>query len=170
MSRAAGSHGAPVTKIAAGSADAGAYEATRTAEHARCVVCGTANPTGLQLEFELREPGIVCARFTGDPALEGYPGLLHGGIICALVDGAMTNSLFSLGVAAVTAELSVRYVKGVRVGQPAEVTAWWLRTRGRLYALQSEIRQDGCVVVRASGKFMAKSRTRERPRPSQPGG
>lgn len=170
MSRAAGSHRAPVPKPRADGVDAATYEATRAAEHARCVVCGAANPTGLQLEFELRDQGIVSAWFTGNPALEGYPGLLHGGIICALVDGAMTNCLFSLGVAAVTAELSVRYVDGVRVDHPAEVTAWWLRTRGRLYAMQSEIRQDGRVVVRASGKFMDRNRTRERTRQIQPGG
>jgi acyl-coenzyme A thioesterase PaaI-like protein len=150
--------------------DIGAYETMRAAEHAHCVVCGAANPTGLQLEFAPRERGVVSAWFTGNPALEGYPGLLHGGIIGALVDGAMTNCLFSLGITAVTAELSVRYVEGVRADYPAEVTAWWLRSRGRLYAMQAEIRQDGRIVVRASGKFMDKSRAHEQPQPIQPGG
>jgi len=140
--------------------DPGPYEATRAAEHARCVVCGTANPTGLRLKFVPREPGTVSTWFTGNPALEGYPGLLHGGIIGALVDGAMTNCLFSLGIPAVTAELSVRYLEGVRASRPAEITAWWLRTRGHLYAVQAEIRQDDRVVVRASGKFMDKRRSR----------
>ncbi len=132
----------------------------QTAEHACCVVCGAANPTGLQIRFEPRAPGIVSASFTGNPALEGYPGLLHGGIIGALVDGAMTNCLFSLGIPAVTAELSVRYLEGVRADQPAEITAWRLRTRGHLYAMQAEIRQDDRVVVRASAKFMDKRRSR----------
>lgn len=39
--------------------------------------------------------GGVSTVFRGDALLEGYPGLVHGGIICALVDGAMTNCLFS---------------------------------------------------------------------------
>lgn len=140
------------------SVDPTAFRATQSAEHARCVVCGAANPAGLKLQFALVPDGGVAAVFQGDATFEGYPGLVHGGIVCALVDGAMTNCLFSRGITAVTAELSVRYVEGVRSDRPAEIRGWCLRKRGPIHAMQAEIRQDGRVVVRASAKFMAKRR------------
>ncbi len=140
--------------------DPALHDCTQRAEHAACLVCGAGNPIGLQLQFRTGNDGRVTAPFTGNPALEGYPGLLHGGIICALVDGAMTNCLFARGVTAVTAELTVRYVEGVQVARPVEVSAWCLRARGHLFVLQAEIRQEGRVVVRAAGKFMDKSRQR----------
>ena len=102
-------------------------------------------------------------RSTAPPRYEGYPGLVHGGIIGALVDGAMTNCLFTRGVPAVTAELTVRYLEGVRSDRPAEVRGWCLRKRGHIHAMQAEIMQDGRVVVRASGKFMDKRRLRGAP-------
>lgn len=140
--------------------DPALHSSTQHAVHAGCLVCGAGNPSGLQLQFRTSDDGCVTAPFVGNPALEGYPGLLHGGIICALVDGAMTNCLFARGVTAVTAELTVRYLEGVQIARPVDVSAWCLRARGHLFVLQAEIRQDGRVVVRAAGKFMDRSRQR----------
>lgn len=139
------------------------HEATQSSQHGGCHVCGESNPSGLQLRFAPADEGGVTARFTGHRHHEGYPGLLHGGIICALVDGAMTNCLFARGVTAVTAELTVRYLEGVPIGREVEVVAGCLRARGHLFVLQAEIRRDGRAVVRATGKFM----DRERQRPPQ---
>lgn len=131
---------------------------TQSAEHAGCLVCGAGNAAGLQLQFRPDGDGRVAARFAGNRTLEGYPGLLHGGIICALVDGAMTNCLFARGVSAVTAELTVRYLAGVPAQRTVDIAAWCLRTRGHLFVLQAEIRLDGIVMVRATGKFMDRQR------------
>lgn len=140
------------------------HEATQASEHSQCCVCGTANQGGLQIQFVPEGPGRVTASFLGGPTHEGYPGLVHGGVISTLVDGAMTNCLFSLGIRAVTAELTVRYLKGVRADREAHVTAWWLRTRGHFHAVQAEIRQNDRLVVRAYAKFM------DRPRPRKTAG
>jgi uncharacterized protein (TIGR00369 family) len=140
--------------------DTGRYHATRTAAHDLCVVCGPANPVGLGLTFSRIGEGDVAAEFHGNTTLEGYPGLLHGGVICALVDGAMTNCLFTLGIVAVTAELAVRFIAGVRADRPVQVSAHRIRTRGQVHAVRAEIRQDGHLMVRATGKFMNKPRHR----------
>lgn len=136
------------------------HAATQSAQHDGCLVCGARNPAGLQLRFASATNGGVTARFTAGAALEGYPGLLHGGLICALVDGAMTNCLFARGVTAVTAELTVRYLEGVPIGRELEVSAECLRARGHLFVLQAEIRLDERTVVRATGKFIDRGRQR----------
>jgi len=141
-------------------ADLDLHAATQSSQHDGCLVCGAGNPAGLQLCFRPTGEGGVATRFTAGPALAGYPGLLHGGLICALVDGAMTNCLFARGVTAVTAELNVRYLEGVPVERDLEITAGCLRARGHLFVLQAEIRLDGRTVVRATGKFIDKGRQR----------
>lgn len=138
----------------------GAYRTTQAVEHAACVVCGSDNPAGLGLEFLPRGKGTVSASFSCHHALQGYTGLLHGGIIAALLDGAMTNCLFSLGISAVTAELSVRYLAPVTVDRPAEITATLEKSRGPLHYLHAELRQNDRVLAHASGKFMNKRRAR----------
>lgn len=59
--------------------------------------------------------GGVCCTLEADPAWQGYSGTLHGGMICTLLDAAMTHCLFSLGLEGVTADLQVRFLNPVPV-------------------------------------------------------
>ena len=68
----------------------------------------------------LQPDGSVEGVFAARAPLEGYSGLLHGGVAAAFLDGAMTNCLFAHGVRALTAELTVRYREPVAV--PGKIT------------------------------------------------
>jgi uncharacterized protein (TIGR00369 family) len=112
----------------------------------------------LKLEFSVQTDGSVVATFPCRETLQSYPGTLHGGVIAALLDAAMTNVLFSTGVVAVTAELTVRFLAPVRLGCAAVVRGSITRATSRsLYYVGSEIEQDGRVVARASAKFVART-------------
>ena len=82
--------------------------------HPNCVVCSRSNTRGLQLEFDLCEDGSVAANFELDETLEGYPGILHGGVISSVFDGVMGNCLFAQGCTPVTAVLNIRFRRSVR--------------------------------------------------------
>lgn len=127
---------------------------TQRDAHPYCFVCSESNPMGLALRYTLEPDGAVSGTFLGHCALEGYPGWLHGGVIAALVDGAMTNCLFANGVRALTAELQVRYLAPVMSAEPADIRAWLESSRHGLFQLRGEIRQGGIVKVRASSKFV----------------
>jgi acyl-coenzyme A thioesterase PaaI-like protein len=124
------------------------------AVHRGCVVCGGANERGLRLRYAPADGNGVEAELDCDGSLEGYGGRLHGGIIAAALDGAMTHCLFALGRTAVTAELTVRFKHPVATGRPATVRAWLERDLGPLYLLQAELVQDGVVKASASAKFL----------------
>jgi uncharacterized protein (TIGR00369 family) len=96
----------------------------------------------------------VQAELDCDDSLQGYEGRLHGGVIAAALDGAMTHCLFALGRTAVTAELNVRYRRPVLTGRPATVRAWLERDLAPLYLLRAELVQDGVVQAEATAKFM----------------
>ena len=122
--------------------------------HPRCVVCTRVHQAGLGLRFKLQDDGIVEARFGCNAVYQGYGGILHGGIAATLLDGAMTNCLFAHGVAAVTAELTLRFRFAIKVGSPVTVRAWMSRAHKPLYCVQAELVQEGQVKATATGKFM----------------
>ena len=133
-------------------------EATGKSAHAECLFCGKQNPIGFKLTFHAREDGSVHAVFACERPLQSYPETLHGGVVSALLDSAMTNCLFSKGIVAVTAELTVRFLSPVRLDHPAEVTAAVTRVRGPLCYLQAELTQGRTLTARAQATFMKKDR------------
>ena len=130
------------------------FHDTRLAAHPFCFVCSGSNPMGLALRCELEADGSVGAKFLGHGALEGYAGLLHGGLIAALLDGAMTNCLFARGIRGLTAELKVRYHKSVAASEEVFLRAWLEDDAHELFQLRAELKQGGVVKASATGKFM----------------
>jgi uncharacterized protein (TIGR00369 family) len=109
--------------------------------------------------------------FCASAPFQGYAGFLHGGIIASLLDGAMTNCLFCQGKVAMTAELSVRYLKPIPLGQILTIRSWIEKSRSRLYILKAEITSHENLWAQGIGKFMEKPRienTREPTRPANP--
>lgn len=129
----------------------------RHVHHPDCILCGFDDGLGLGLDFVAGEDGSVTAEVDCDEFFQSYPGLLHGGIIALLLDGAMTNCLFAAGVAAVTAEMTVRYVGYTTTVKPLRLTARRTKSRPPLHLIEAEVWQGGAMVARASGKFIERS-------------
>ena len=127
---------------------------TQAAAHPFCFVCSGSNPMGLALHYSAQPDGSVAATFPGNRALEGYAGLLHGGVIAALLDGAMINCMFARGLAGLTVELKVRYHASVVAAETVSIRAWFEDDSHGLYQLRAELVQDGTVKASATGKFM----------------
>jgi uncharacterized protein (TIGR00369 family) len=118
-----------------------------------CFVCGAHNPHGLRLHFH-REGEEVLADFTPQPQHAGFRGIVHGGILATVLDEAMfwaaasTTKRFCLA-----AELNVRFVNKVSVGQKLTIIARLRADRGRLWESSAELRNEaGTVCARATCK------------------
>ncbi len=122
--------------------------------HSQCILCGADHPQGLRLAFNMCADGHVEAPFPCDRLYQGYTGVLHGGVIAALLDSAMTNCLFAHGRVAVTGTLSVRFVKPVLVSRPAVVSARLEEALPPLFHMEAELRQNGDLLAKATAKFM----------------
>jgi uncharacterized protein (TIGR00369 family) len=80
----------------------------------QCFGCDPNNPIGLRLTFT-RDGDEVSAEWTPRPDLEGYPGVIHGGILATLADEiGGWYGLAVLGRAGVTRELSIQYQSPAR--------------------------------------------------------
>jgi acyl-coenzyme A thioesterase PaaI-like protein len=91
-----------------------------------CFVCGLANLIGLHLRFYSTEMGVVKADCIIPDQYQGYPGIVHGGVVSAMLDEAagrslMINDKFPDPMKPrfmFTAHLDIRYRKNVPVGEP----------------------------------------------------
>ena len=125
-----------------------------TKRHTRCIMCGDFNQLSLGLKFSPSETGDVSASFQGNSQLQGYDGILHGGVISALLDCAMTHCLFHRDIEAVTGELLVRFAVPVPYDAKVTLRAWLVNSTAPLYLLKAELALDGTVMANADAKFM----------------
>lgn len=130
--------------------------------HQNCVVCGRANDRGLHVQFVSMADGSVRASFGCSAAFEGYAGSVHGGVISALLDGAMTHCIFAQGLVGVTGELKVRYRHPVLTDRLAVVYGRIMHAVPPLYLMEAELVQDDRIKVTATAKFMAQAQPVER--------
>ena len=127
-----------------------------------CFGCGGANPRGMRLAFDL-DPGRrrIVGRFRLGAEYQGGPGFIHGGIIATVLDEAMGKVSRFSDVRAVTAELTVEYLKPVRVDQEIRVEAFESQREGRHLFHQGEIRDtEGELLARGRGRFVVVDRAK----------
>lgn len=83
----------------------------------QCFGCDPENAVGLALEFH-RSGDVVTTTWEPRPDLEGYPGIVHGGIQATLADEIGGWYIYAvLGTAGVTRDLSITYDSPARVAE-----------------------------------------------------
>lgn len=106
-----------------------------------CVVCGTQNPKGLQIRFRLSSDG-AAARWTPTLGWESFEGIVHGGIITAVLDEVMSQAVIARGWEALTAELTVRFRGRVAPGDDLQVRGWVVDRRKRRIRAEATLVTD----------------------------
>ena len=122
----------------------------------KCFGCGGANDGGMKLTFEQDNVNRrIVGRFVLGERYQGGAGFAHGGVIALLLDEAMGKVCRFRGVKAVTAELSVEYLKPVSVEKEIVVEGYEAELKGRNLFLVGEIRDsEGRVLARGKGRFV----------------
>lgn len=122
----------------------------------KCFGCGGANDSGMKLTFvQDNDKRRIVGRFTLGPRYQGGGGIGHGGIIATLLDEAMGKVCRFREVRAVTAELTVQYLKPVKVDEEIVVEGFETDQKGRNLFLAGEIRNAGGeLLARGSGRFV----------------
>lgn len=130
-----------------------------------CFACGGANSHGMHLTFEQDDAAQrIRGLFRMPSHYQGGAGLVHGGIIATLLDEVMAKVSRFAGDHAVTANLTVEYLRPVPVDSDIVVEGWELERNGRDRFRQGEIRNAaGLLLARARGHFVeiGKERFRE---------
>lgn len=122
--------------------------------HRYCVMCGRDNPLSFGLKFIEDNDGMVSTTFTSNRSLQGYTGIMHGGVLSALLDTAMAQCLLVKNIEAVTGELNVRFFEPVDCDSKLAIRAWIDESLGPLFHLKADIRVNNKRVAKAKAKFM----------------
>jgi len=97
----------------------------------------------------------IVGRFVLGERYQGGAGFAHGGIIALLLDEALGKVCRFRDVRAVTAELSVEYLKPVALDKEIVVEGRETEMNGRNLFMTGEIRnQNGDVLARGKGRFV----------------
>ncbi|KAA3663673.1 MAG: PaaI family thioesterase [Chloroflexi bacterium] len=118
-----------------------------------CFVCGRNNPHGLYMTFFDNGDNEVCSNYTVSEAYQGYPGVVHGGVVAAMLDEVVARVAmikdqhhFMMSV-----KLEVKYRHPVPTETPLKIVGRVVRLRGRLgKAVGEVILPDGTVAAESS--------------------
>lgn len=107
----------------------------------QCFVCGLTNPFGLQLRFYNTAPGEVTADTSVAAHYQGYPGVVHGGVVAAMLDETAGRALMNGDPPRFmfTAKMSIRYRQNVPVDTPVRLVGKADKTRNRFASATSQI-------------------------------
>lgn len=118
-----------------------------------CFVCGRKNPRGLHMTFYDDGQSEVISTYSVPEAYQGYPGIVHGGVVAAMLDEAVgrvamidDHHHFMMSV-----KLEVKYRHPVPTETPLKISGRIVKLRGRLGKAVGEVRlPDGTIVAESA--------------------
>jgi len=134
-------------------------ELNDTTDYQRCFACGQRNPFGLHLVFRLENDTIV-AEFQPREEHQGFPGVIHGGIVAAVLDESLgrTSILAEHPEWTMTGRLDVRYRRYVPYGPLLRVRAALSNQRRRMVQATGILTladDEQTVLAEAQGTFLS---------------
>ncbi|MDD2624738.1 MAG: PaaI family thioesterase [Candidatus Riflebacteria bacterium] len=124
--------------------------------HFGCLLCSKSNPMSMHLDFYADQAGTVYAEFQTNSYLQGYKGILHGGVTCALLDSAMTHCLFNLKIEGLTGEMKIKFVKPIPINSKVILKAMLEKQYDPLYIIKADLYSEEILYASASAKFIRK--------------
>jgi acyl-coenzyme A thioesterase PaaI-like protein len=109
------------------------------------------------MTFFLKDNGDVISELVVPEAYAGYPGMVHGGNIVAMMDEAAGRAVTGEqpNRFTVTSQLTVKYRQPVPTNQLIKVTGRLLKKRGKVSHAYGEIRNmDGELLAEADAVFV----------------
>jgi acyl-coenzyme A thioesterase PaaI-like protein len=101
-----------------------------------CFICGMENPVGLHLHIYETGPGEVESTYLAPAQFQGYPGVLHGGIVGAIIDEISGRTHMGSDPQnprfMVTAKMEIKYRRKVPIGRKLKIKGRAGKSKGRL--------------------------------------
>lgn len=112
------------------------------------------NSGRFKMDISFDEDGSLTGKFYCDESLQGYDGRMHGGILSAYIDSAMTQLLFSRKMVGYTVRLNIKYSRPVEINSYAEIYVKLVENKNHNIAvLSAGIIQKEIKRVSAEAKF-----------------
>ena len=131
-------------------------------DYSLCFGCGQSNPIGLKLDFQ-RDGKTARAEFTPTEFYQGWPGVVHGGIIICMLDEAMGWIVLFEGMNCVTAEIQVKLRRPALINEPLIITSHITKKTRKLLKTKATISlKDGTLIAEGKAtQFVVNSQNKE---------
>jgi acyl-coenzyme A thioesterase PaaI-like protein len=91
-----------------------------------------------------------------DHEWEGFPGIIHGGIVSTVLDEAMSKAVSASRVEALTAEIRVRFRRRIQPGREFAIRGWIVDSSKRRIRTEAVVSgAGGEEFAHAWGTFLA---------------
>jgi uncharacterized protein (TIGR00369 family) len=122
-------------------------------------VCGdpAVNPASLGASWAWdTDRRAAVGRFTPGPLHAGYAGIVHGGVISALLDECLAWACaVTMHAYCVTGSLDLRFITPAAIGETLEFAAWSVDSWGRYVRAEGEVRTaQRKLVASAAATFV----------------
>ncbi len=99
-----------------------------------CFICGRDNPVGLYMKFYDNGANEVYCEYTVAEPYQGYPGVVHGGIVAAMLDEAVArvSMIGDHHHLMMSVKLEVKYRHPTPTNTPLRIVGRIVKLRGRL--------------------------------------
>ncbi|GAC1573760.1 MAG: hypothetical protein NVS3B18_07270 [Candidatus Dormibacteria bacterium] len=123
-------------------------------DYQRNFVHGLRNPHGLHLQYTL-EGDRVTTVWSPTEEHMGFPGVVHGGLVVAVLDDVMGRVPALHHRWVVTARLDARFRSAASVAVPLRFEGWVTSDRRRaIHAAGRAVLADGTPVAEATGVYL----------------
>ncbi|MBD3321952.1 MAG: hypothetical protein GF350_12720 [Chitinivibrionales bacterium] len=131
------------------------YDKLKNRHHTQCMFNNDNGRAGDKLKISFSDKGELNGTFDCQESFQGYDGLMHGGMIAAIIDSAMAKCLMGHGILGFTGRMNIRYLKPVQAGNRIGIKCRITESYKELYKIQAEITQDSAcgAHVTANARF-----------------
>jgi len=123
-----------------------------------CFICGLENPVGLHLHIYEVEPGVIETKYIAPEHFQGYPGVLHGGIVGAMIDEIAGRAHMGSNPDdprfMFTAKLEVKYRQNVPIGKLLKIVGKAGKSKSRSAEAWAGIYDAGTDELLAEGNVL----------------
>lgn len=118
-----------------------------------CFMCGRENDIGLKMTwYNDTDAQQISAEVIVPEHFNGYPGVVHGGIVAAILDETSGRALMldgNIDNLFITTHLEVKYHQPTPTGHVLTAVGWVIKRSSRFGRVAAEIRlTDGTVTAR----------------------
>ena len=119
-----------------------------------CFGCGFRNPIGLKITFTVGGDGVV-GEFISNENHEGFPGLVHGGVLAAILDEALSYiTRISVPYGILTLRETITFRNISHIGERLKVEAKITEEKTRAFVAIAKVFNQKGVIAEAEGTLL----------------
>ena len=126
-------------------------------EYPYCFGCGDSNPIGLRLKHRIEDERLVTD-FVPQEEHQGWPGIVHGGIIATLLYEVLENLPYHQGAVTMMRSMENRFRRPAKTGERIVARSWLVEQRGRNMSVSATLaNEDGELIAEGNAELVVLS-------------